>query len=59
MKPQMNADEKRLNELTEIIIGCAYQVGNTLGCGFLEKVYENALNFGNPKVEIRRIVNEL
>lgn len=29
--------------LTEKIIGCAYQVANTLGPGFLEKVYENAL----------------
>ncbi len=32
-----------LNETTEKIIGCAYQVSNTLGAGFLEKVYENAL----------------
>lgn len=31
------------NDLTETIIGCAYQVHNTLGAGFLEKVYENAL----------------
>ena len=31
------------DELTEIIIGCAYQVHNSLGAGFLEKVYENAL----------------
>lgn len=31
------------HELTERIIGCAYRVSNTLGCGFLEKVYENAL----------------
>jgi GxxExxY protein len=30
-------------DLTERIIGCAYTVSNTLGCGFLEKVYENAL----------------
>lgn len=30
-------------ELTEIIIGCAYTVANALGNGFLEKVYENAL----------------
>jgi GxxExxY protein len=30
-------------ELTERIIGCAMKVSNTLGCGFLEKVYENAL----------------
>ncbi|MBT0651648.1 GxxExxY protein [Geomobilimonas luticola] len=33
-----------MNEhLTEKIIGCAYSVANTLGSGFLEKVYENAL----------------
>lgn len=29
-------------ELTEKVIGCAYKVSNSLGCGFLEKVYENA-----------------
>jgi GxxExxY protein len=40
----MNADEEiRLNQITEKIIGCAYRVGSKLGCGFLEKVYENAL----------------
>ena len=39
----MNTD--RVNEITEKIIGCAYAVGNVLGCGFLEKVYENALAF--------------
>jgi len=41
----MNADEHRLelNKLTDKIIGCAYTVSNTLGSGFLEKVYENAL----------------
>ena len=31
------------DELTKSIIGCAYTVHNTLGAGFLEKVYENAL----------------
>ena len=31
--------------LTETIIGCAYTVANTLGNGFLEKVYENALAY--------------
>ncbi len=30
-------------QLTEKIIGCAMKVANTLGSGFLEKVYENAL----------------
>ena len=32
-----------INQLTERIIGCAFQVHNTLGPGFLEKVYENSL----------------
>jgi GxxExxY protein len=32
-----------INRITEKIIGCAYRVSNTLGSGFLEKVYENAL----------------
>jgi GxxExxY protein len=31
-----------LDKLTERIIGCAYRVNNTLGIGFVEKVYENA-----------------
>ncbi len=35
--------ENELNKISETIIGCAYAVGNTLGNGFLEKVYENAL----------------
>lgn len=29
--------------LTKTIIGCAFTVHNTLGQGYLEKVYENAL----------------
>ncbi len=32
-----------INSITEKIIGSAYKVANELGCGFLEKVYENAL----------------
>jgi GxxExxY protein len=39
----MNTDLSALNSITEKIIGCAYKVSNTLGAGFLEKVYENAL----------------
>jgi GxxExxY protein len=35
--------EEDLNALTERIIGCAFKVLNTLGPGFLEKVYRNAL----------------
>ncbi len=41
----MNTDERRLelDELTKKVIGCIYAVSNTLGSGFLEKVYENSL----------------
>jgi len=35
--------DEKLNELTEAILGCAFRVHNELGCGFLKKVYENAL----------------
>jgi GxxExxY protein len=38
MEAEVTADD-----LTHAIIGCAYRVHNTLGPGFLEKVYENAL----------------
>lgn len=34
--------ETDLNKITERIISCAYEVSNTLGTGFVEKVYENA-----------------
>ncbi len=34
--------KEQLNALTERIIGCAYEVSNRLGSGFVEKVYENA-----------------
>ena len=39
-----------INVLTHKVIGCAYKVHNTLGPGFLEKVYENAL-----KIELRKL----
>ena len=32
-----------VNMITEKIIGCAYRVSNSLGIGFVEKVYENSL----------------
>ena len=31
------------SELTKTIIGCAFDVSNDIGAGFLESVYENAL----------------
>ena len=36
----MNTD---IDAITEKIIGCAYRVSNSLGSGFLEKIYENSL----------------
>jgi len=39
----MHADEIQTKDLSGRIIGCAFRVLNTLGSGFLEKVYENAL----------------
>jgi len=39
----MSSDHTELNALTGEIIRCAFAVGNGLGAGFLEKVYENAL----------------
>ena len=38
-----DAERTELDRLTERVIGCAFEVSNTLGCGFLEKVYENAM----------------
>jgi len=40
----------RDDDLTQKIIGCAYTVHNTLGPGFLEKVYENALRIELEKL---------
>lgn len=54
----MDIDEARrleLNKITERIIGCAYTVGNTLGNGFLEKVYENALAHELRKADLQVI----
>jgi GxxExxY protein len=39
----MNTDNYKQSEITEKIIKAFYKVYNTLGYGFLEKVYENAL----------------
>jgi GxxExxY protein len=40
----MNADEHGcLNSLTEKVLAAVFEVSNTLGAGFLEKVYERAL----------------
>ena len=45
----MHTDDVGLGRVSERIIGGAFAVANTLGAGFVEKVYENALAF-----ELRR-----
>ena len=35
--------DEATNTITEKIIGCAFRVRDKLKCGFLEKVYENAM----------------
>ncbi len=42
--PLNDGAREHLNQISEKIIGAAYTVLNDLGCGFLEKVYENALS---------------
>lgn len=44
-----------VNQLTERIIGAAYDVANELGAGFLEKVYENALAHELRKNELEAL----
>src|SRR4029077_18518230 len=53
----MNTDSKPIissilveGDLTEKILGAAFKVQNTLGAGFLEKVYENSL-----AIELRKL----
>ncbi len=50
----MDTDENlaALNSVTSTVIGCAQRVSNNLGCGFLEKVYENALAVELSKAQI-------
>lgn len=43
----------QINGLTQKIIGCSYEVSNSLGAGFLEKVYENALAIEMRSVGLR------
>jgi GxxExxY protein len=45
-------------ELTHEILNVAFEVHNTLGCGFLEKVYENALISEFKRREIKSIAQK-
>ncbi len=51
----MDTDLSRneMRQLTEKVIQCAFTVSNTLGCGFLEKIYENALTHELRKAGVK------
>jgi GxxExxY protein len=53
----MNADYQdfKYKDLTEKIIKAFYQVYNTLGYGFLEKIYENALLIELNKLGLKSV----
>ena len=43
MKGATDAHGSEMDDLTEGVIGSAFEIANLLGSGFLEKVYERAL----------------
>jgi len=49
----MNRNIKDINDLTHCIIGFCFEIHNTLGPGFLERVYENALKVKLQQNSIR------
>jgi GxxExxY protein len=48
-----------INEITEKVIGCIYKVSNTLGGGFVEKVYQNAtfMEIGKEGLRVQQQVS--
>ena len=52
----MNTDKHGLNLISEKVIGGVFTVSNTLGAGFLEKVYQNALliELSNAEVHVEK-----
>ena len=47
-----------LEELTHLVIGCAYKVYNTLGFGFLESVYQKAMLIELGKANLKSSAEE-
>ena len=47
-----------VNNLTHRIIGFAFKIHNTLGAGFIESVYENALKSELNKIGISAFQQE-
>lgn len=53
-----NVTDYKYGDLTEKILGCAFQVHNSLGCGFLERVYHKALIYEFDSVGIKFETNK-
>ncbi|HEX7297285.1 MAG TPA: GxxExxY protein, partial [Pyrinomonadaceae bacterium] len=47
-----------VNNLTHKVIGFAFKIHNTLGAGFIESVYENALKIELNKIGITALQQE-
>ena len=58
MQRDIKETKYKYEELTEKIIACAFEVQNTLGCGFLEKVYYKALMFEFKKKGLKAEVQK-
>ena len=52
MNNRMNGNQGGEDALAKRVIGLAIKVHNTLGCGFLESIYSNAL-----EIELRGFVS--
>lgn len=52
----MYTDKREFDHISKAVIGCAFEVANTLGRGFVEKIYANALakELSKLRLEIRR-----
>lgn len=61
VEPRMDTDSHGLKtmDLTEAVIGSAFEVANVLGAGFLEKVYERAIVSGACLARFPRQVSSL
>ena len=49
---------KERSKLTEVILGCCFEVANELGIGFLESVYKNALTIALSDMGLNVVVEK-
>ena len=49
----MIKDKVYYDSIAAVIVSCAYKIGRTLGSGFLEKVYENAMAIELEEVDLK------